>query len=106
MDPAVKKETGYIAVWVILLSLVMEAVFLRSQARWRGLGLIPGSGLSLRPEWEGFDAFLKLVKADVNDTEEFFARLEKLSAAHNVQFILSVSCDDAVAPAFLKKYFI
>ena len=28
MDPAVKKQTGYIAVWVILLSLVMEAVFL------------------------------------------------------------------------------
>ena len=28
MDPAVKKETGYIAVWVLLLSLVMEGVFL------------------------------------------------------------------------------
>ena len=28
MDPAVKKETGYIAAWVVLLSLVMEAVFL------------------------------------------------------------------------------
>ncbi len=28
MDPAVKRETGYIAVWVVLLSLVMEAVFL------------------------------------------------------------------------------
>ena len=28
MDPAVKKETGYIAVWVILLSFIMEAVFL------------------------------------------------------------------------------
>ena len=28
MDPAVKKETGYIAVWVVLLSLVMEGVFL------------------------------------------------------------------------------
>ena len=28
MDPAVKKETGYIAVWVALLSLVMEGVFL------------------------------------------------------------------------------
>ena len=28
MDPAVKKETGYITVWVVLLSLVMEAVFL------------------------------------------------------------------------------
>ena len=28
LDPAVKKETGYIAVWVLLLSLLMEAVFL------------------------------------------------------------------------------
>ena len=28
MDPAVKKETGYIAVWVLLLSVIMEAVFL------------------------------------------------------------------------------
>ena len=28
MDPAVKKETGYIAVWVVLLSLLLEAVFL------------------------------------------------------------------------------
>ena len=28
MDPAVKKETGYITFWVVLLSLVMEAVFL------------------------------------------------------------------------------
>lgn len=28
LDPAVKKETGYIAVWVVLLSLLMEAVFL------------------------------------------------------------------------------
>lgn len=28
MDPAVRKETGYIAVWVCALSLVMQAVFL------------------------------------------------------------------------------
>ena len=28
MDPAVKKETGYAAVWVAVLSLLMEAVFL------------------------------------------------------------------------------
>ena len=28
MDPAVKKETGYIAFWVVLLSVLMEAVFL------------------------------------------------------------------------------
>ena len=52
------------------------------------------------------DAFLKLVKADVEKTQNFFSRLEKLSLAHNVDFILSVSCDDAVAPEFIKKYFI
>ena len=52
------------------------------------------------------DAFLKLVKADVEKTQDFFSRLEKLSVAHNVDFILSVSCDDAVAPEFIKKYFI
>ena len=28
MDPAVKKETGYIALWVVLLSVIMEGVFL------------------------------------------------------------------------------
>ena len=28
MDPAVKKETGYIALWVFVLSVIMEAVFL------------------------------------------------------------------------------
>ena len=52
------------------------------------------------------DAFLKLVKTTVENTEDFFARLEKLSESHNVQLVLSVSCDDAVAPEFIKKYFI
>ena len=52
------------------------------------------------------DAFLKLVKADVADTEEFFRRLDQISIKHNVQFVLSVSCDDAAAPEFIKKYFI
>ena len=28
LDPAVKKETAYVAVWVVALSLVMEGVFL------------------------------------------------------------------------------
>ena len=32
MDPAVKKETGYITAWVLLLSLVLEAVFLILQS--------------------------------------------------------------------------
>ena len=35
---------------------VMEKVFQPADTRWRGLGLIPESGLVLRPEFEEFDA--------------------------------------------------
>ncbi len=35
---------------------VMYKVFQASEAWWRGLGPIAGSGLSLRPEWKEFDA--------------------------------------------------
>ena len=52
------------------------------------------------------DAFLKLVKTEVDNTEDFFRRLEDLSAKHNVEFVLSVNVDDEVAPEFIKKYFI
>ena len=52
------------------------------------------------------DAFIKLIKTDVNNTADFFARLDKLSEKHNVQFVISMSVDDAVAPEFVKKYFI
>ena len=52
------------------------------------------------------DAFLKLVKTDIANTEDFFRRLEILAAKHNVRFLLSVSVDDENAPEFLKKYFI
>ena len=52
------------------------------------------------------DAFLKLVKTEVDKTEDFFCRLDELSEKHNVQFVLSVTCDDSVAPEFIKKYFI
>ena len=52
------------------------------------------------------DAFLKLVKTGVENTEVFFSRLAALSEKHNVQFVLSVSCDDSAAPDFIKKYFI
>ena len=52
------------------------------------------------------DAFIKLIKADVNSTADFFTRLDKLSEKHNVQFVISMSVDDAVAPEFVKKYFI
>lgn len=35
---------------------VMYTVFAPCDALWRGLGLIPGSGLEIRPEFEQFDA--------------------------------------------------
>lgn len=35
---------------------VMDAVFAPADAEWRGLGMIPASGLELRPEFAPFDA--------------------------------------------------
>lgn len=52
------------------------------------------------------DAFLKLVKTDVAETEDFFARLNELSAKYNVDFVISVNVDDAEAPDFIRQYFI
>lgn len=52
------------------------------------------------------DAFMKLVKAPAESLEPFFTRLEAISKAHHVDFVISASVDDAVAPDFLKKYFI
>jgi hydrogenase expression/formation protein HypD len=37
---------------------IVDEVFRPSDAQWRGLGLIPGSGMSFRPEYEAFDASL------------------------------------------------
>ena len=52
------------------------------------------------------DAFMKLVKAPAEDLEMFFARLQAISEAHHVDFVISASVDDAVAPDFLREYFI
>jgi hydrogenase expression/formation protein HypD len=39
---------------------IMNTVFATVPARWRGLGLIPNSGLSIRPELAEFDAMRRL----------------------------------------------
>ena len=52
------------------------------------------------------DAFMKLVRVPAEQTETFFARLNAISEAHHVNFILSASVDDAVAPEFMKQYFL
>lgn len=39
---------------------VMDDVFMQSDALWRGIGLLPGSGLVFRPEYARFDAMQRL----------------------------------------------
>lgn len=52
------------------------------------------------------DAFMKLVKTDILNTEVFFKRLSDLGQRHNVEFVLSVSVDDSIAPDFIRQYFV
>jgi len=53
---------------------IVERVFAPCGAEWRGLGAIPGSGLSLRPEWWEYDAAVRF-------GDELALRLEA-AAAH------------------------
>lgn len=50
------------------------------------------------------DAFKKLVVNPLSELEGFFAELEKLSARHNCNFVLSISAPEAEVPEFIKKY--
>ena len=52
------------------------------------------------------DAFMKLVKVPADELKPFFDRLRVISEAHHVDFVISASVDDAVAPDFLREYFI
>jgi hydrogenase expression/formation protein HypD len=38
---------------------IMDQVFEPADAAWRGIGVIPGSGMALRPEFRSFDALGK-----------------------------------------------
>ncbi|MDY6073063.1 MAG: hypothetical protein SPI49_03075 [Eubacteriales bacterium] len=52
------------------------------------------------------DAFKKLIKIDLSQSEWFFTRLEKLSEDSNVTFILSISEFPEILPEYIKKYII
>jgi len=43
---------------------LLEAVFEPADAKWRGLGLLPGSGLKFRPPYSHFDARIRLSLVD------------------------------------------
>ena len=52
------------------------------------------------------DAFMKLMRVPAEQTETFFKQLAAMSEKRNVNFVLSVSVDDAEAPDFMRQYFI
>lgn len=48
---------------------VMAEVFEPGDADWRGLGVIPGSGLGIRREFEGFDALRRFTLPEIRSVE-------------------------------------
>ena len=52
------------------------------------------------------DAFLKLIKIDIAEAENFFKNLEEYGQKHDVTFVLSVSADPEALPEFCKAYVI
>jgi hydrogenase expression/formation protein HypD len=48
---------------------MLEKIFIPSDVAWRGVGVIPGSGLSLREEYRRFDAE-KMLPVEVEPTKE------------------------------------
>lgn len=48
---------------------VMAEVFEPGDADWRGLGVIPGSGLRIRREYEGFDALRRFALPEIRSVE-------------------------------------
>lgn len=52
------------------------------------------------------DAFMKLVKTPLDDIEmeQFFEKLERVSNAHKVNFVLSISSSEDEVPEYIRKY--
>jgi hydrogenase expression/formation protein HypD len=48
---------------------LINQVFENCDRKWRGIGIIPGSGWKLRPEYQPFDASLKFEVADIQPEE-------------------------------------
>ena len=52
------------------------------------------------------DAFMKLVAVEAEQTRDFFEKLAAIAEKRNITFVMSVNVDDAIAPDFMKQYFI
>ena len=49
------------------------------------------------------DAFLKIVKKDVQELEELMKKIEELAEKNNIKAVIIISGDPKSAPEFLKK---
>lgn len=52
------------------------------------------------------DGFLRLVKANLEDLEELFRRIESMADEHHVKVVISCTGDPHEMPAFLEKFVI
>lgn len=52
------------------------------------------------------DAFLKIIKKDVSELEDYIKKIEELTEKNNFKAVIIVSADPDAAPEFLKKYMI
>ncbi len=49
---------------------IMDTVFQPGDGEWRGIGVIPGSGLDVRPEFAGFDASRRFADVEIPPVKE------------------------------------
>jgi hypothetical protein len=50
------------------------------------------------------DGLARMAGAAIADMEDFYKQLDALSVSDKADFILTVSCDEAELPRFMKKY--
>jgi len=52
------------------------------------------------------DGFLKIVRSDLDQLEEFFKAVEKFSVKFNITVTISINSKGKIAPAFLTQYLV
>ena len=98
IDPTVRRETGYIAVWTLLFSLLMEAVYLLLH-RWEP-GVLFGNLLGAAAAILNFLLMGLTVQRAVGKEEKEAANLMKLSQAGRMFMLVLVGLAVALIPVF------
>ncbi len=55
-------------------------------------------------EYIYIDSILKLADINIENLEEFLVRIEKISKEHNIQFVVSLSAEEADLGEFIHNY--